>query len=258
MSLWPHEHGAYGQVSFPLLTAFLVGGVTPASALVAVAVLAGFMAHEPASVLLGLRGPRARRDAGAKAKRWLAVCAAAGIVAAAGAVRAMPAGTHWSLAVPLLPALVLLAAMLSGRERSWYGEAAAALAFAGASVPTALAGGAGAEQAFGIAIPFALLFLTTTLAVRVVILRVRGGGDPRAAGATRNSTLALSLGGAVGLGALPTAGLLSPWILVAAAPGLLVAAGLALYPPPPAKLRRVGWTLVAVSVLTVALVVATV
>jgi hypothetical protein len=86
---------------------------------------------------------------------------------------------RWSVVVPAIPAAVLIVAMVNGREKSWFGEAAAALAFAGVSVPIAMAAGASMAVGLAIAIPFALLFTTTTLAVRVVILRVRAGGDPR-------------------------------------------------------------------------------
>ena len=57
-SLLPKEHGAYGQIAFPLATAFVVAGVSTAGLLLAAAVVAGFLAHEPAAVLLGLRGAR--------------------------------------------------------------------------------------------------------------------------------------------------------------------------------------------------------
>ena len=50
----PREHGAYGQIAFPTLTAFLVSDVSVAGLLIAAAVVAGFLAHEPAAVLLGL------------------------------------------------------------------------------------------------------------------------------------------------------------------------------------------------------------
>jgi hypothetical protein len=52
-------------------------------------------------------------------------------------------------------------------------------------------------------------------------------------------------------------GVLSSSILIAAAPGLVTAGTIAMWPPLPARLRRVGWTLVAVSVITAALVLST-
>jgi hypothetical protein len=45
--------------------------------------------------------------------------------------------------------------------------------------------------------------------------------------------------------------------MASAAPGLLTAAVIAVYPPAPSGLRTLGWTLVAISVLTTAIVVAT-
>jgi hypothetical protein len=109
--------------------------------------------------------------------------------------------------------------------------------------------------AFAVAIPFALLFITTTLAVRVVILRVRGGGDPAATVATRRVTLAISLGAFVVIGALTMAGWLASAVIMAAAPGLLTAAVVAARPPAPTRLRSLGWSLVAVSTLTAVIVV---
>jgi hypothetical protein len=49
--------------------------------------------------------------------------------------------------------------------------------------------------------------------------------------------------------------MLPPTVLVAAAPGLVTAAIITMTPPAPTHLRALGWTLVAVSVATAALVV---
>jgi hypothetical protein len=49
----------------------------------------------------------------------------------------------------------------------------------------------------------------------------------------------------------------APSLLVSAAPGLCAAAFLAARPPAPARLRAVGWTVIAVSTLTAVLLVAT-
>jgi hypothetical protein len=50
------------------------------------------------------------------------------------------------------------------------------------------------------------------------------------------------------------AGLVAAAVPVASLPGLLAAVVLALRPPPPTALRVVGWTLVAVTLATAALV----
>jgi hypothetical protein len=255
MSLWPKEHGAYGQVAFPLITALAVAGVSAGGTLAAMAVLAGFFAHEPAALVLGLRGARARRQLGSSAAKWLLTLFVGGGIAGIGAIWTIDPAIRWSLAVPAIPALLLALAMLRQREKSWYGEVSAALAFSGAAVPVTMAAGGTIETAAVVAIPFGLLFVTCTLAVRVVILSVRGGGNHRAAAATRYATIALSGGSGTLLLVASLTGLLSPSIVVVAAPGLLTAGTIALRPPLPARLRRVGWTLVAVSVVTAALAV---
>jgi hypothetical protein len=120
-----------------------------------------------------------------------------------------------------------------------------------------MAAGSSVESGLAVAIPFALLFVASTLAVRIVILRVRGGGDPPAAAVTRRAAVALAGGGASMLALLSSVGILSPWVLLSATPGLLTAAIIALRPPSPSRLRPLGWTLIAVSVVTAAVVMTT-
>jgi hypothetical protein len=257
MSLLPKEHGAYGQVTFPIVTAFVVAGPSMAGLLVATTVIAGFLAHEPAAVLLGVRGPRAWRERRSDAVRWLCVCLVVGAAAGSGALLAMSSDARWSIAVPLAPAALLGATLVGGREKAWYGEVAASLAFAAAAVPVSIAGSASAATAAAIAIPFALLFITSTLAVRVVILHVRRGGDSRAAALTRGATLSVAGAGAIVLAVLSMTNVLSASVLGAATPGLLTAAVVGVHPPAPTHLRRLGWTLIAVSLVTAAIVIAT-
>ena len=256
MSLFPKEHGAYGQITVPLFTAFLATGVSTTGLLIATAVLSGFLAHEPALVLIGARGTRSKRDLRQPALRWLGCTLAVGAAAAVGVLLTMDAALRWSMIVPLAPAVLLAILAARGREKSWPGEVAAALAFSGAAVPVSLSAGASIDTATRVAIPFALLFVANTLAVRAVILQVRGGGDPRAARITRWAALSVAAGGGVSLALLAAGGWLATSVLVAAAPGLLMAAAIAACPPAPARLRRIGWALVAVSVVTAAIVVA--
>lgn len=255
MSLLPKEHGAYGQIAFPLIAAFAVAGASAGGLLLAAATVAGFLAHEPALVLLGVRGPRAKRELRRQAVAWLGCCLIAGTAAGIAALIAMHASARWSMLVPLVPAALLAVATLRGTEKTWYGEIAAALAFSGAAVPVSMAGGLSPTMSVTVAIPFALLFVSSTLAVRVVILRVRRGGDLKAMAATRRAALSLAVGSTAVLAAASGAGVLPAFIIAAAAPGLLIAAAIALRPPAPSNLRTLGWTLVAVSVLTTVIVV---
>ena len=256
-ALLPKEHGAYGQIAFPLITTLAIAGPSTAGLLLTIAVVSGFLAHEPAAIVIGLRGSRAQRELGQSAGRWLsgwlALVAAAGLAAAS----VIPPTARWSLMVPAIPAVLLAMAMIAGREKSWYGETAAATAFAGVAVPLTLSGGASLDVAWIVAIAFTLLFITTTLAVRVVVLRVRGGGDPAAAAATRRATLAISGGALAVIVAMTAAGWLAPALLIAAAPGLCTAAWVAVRPPAPNRLRPLGWSLVAVSTLTAVILVST-
>ena len=174
-SLLPREHGAYGQIAFPLVTAFVVAGISPAGLLFAIAVIVGFLAHEPAAVVLGLRGSRAKREFGGPAMRWLAFYLAIGAAAGFGALLAIDPAARWSLAVPIVPAVLLAVETIRGRDKSVQAEIVAAVAFSAAAIPVCMAAGATATDAAAVAIPFALLFAASTLAVRVVILRVRGG-----------------------------------------------------------------------------------
>jgi hypothetical protein len=257
VTMLPKEHGAYGQIAFRILTAFFVSGISVAGLLIAAAAVAGFLAHEPAAVLLGLRGTRARRDLQPPAVRWLGCAVAVGVLAGAGALLTLNPAVRWSLAVPLAPALLLAVATATGNDKSWQGETSAAVAFAGTAVPVSMAASAPAQGGLAVAIPFVLLFVASTLAVRVVILGVRGGGDIQATTATRRATLSLVAGAAAVLALVVAIGLLPASVLIASIPGLLTAALIAVRPPKPNRLRTVGWTLIGVSVVTTAIVVAT-
>jgi hypothetical protein len=100
------------------------------------------------------------------------------------------------------------------------------------------------------ALPFALMFVAQTLAVRSVILRVRGGGNAAAAQTTARLALGVAAVGLAIFALLAVRGRVS-WVAPSAAvPGALSAAYLALFPPPPTRLRTVGWALVSASVAT--------
>jgi hypothetical protein len=253
-ALLPKEHGAYGQMAFPLVTALAVAGITTASLLTAVAIVAGFLAHEPALVLLGLRGPRARRELSRPASLWLSALGGFTIAAGVGAILLAPAEARWSFALPLVPATLIVAAILMRQEKSWHAETAVAITFSLAAVPVCLASASTLRAAFAVAIPFALIFVAGTLAVRTVILRVRGGGDPRAAGATRAAVVTLIVAATVSLALGARAALVSWAVLLAALPGLLLAAGVAIAAPPPGRLKTIGWLLVAASTMAAIIV----
>jgi len=256
MSLLPREHGAYGQMAFPLITSFAVAGVTTPALLIAFGVVAGFLAHEPLLVLLGRRGLRASREQWRRAAVCLAVASATAVAAEFVAFWSVPLSIRWWFLLPLMPAAVLAAAITTDREKSSQAEVAVALAFSLVAVPVCLAAGASTDSALAVGIAFASIFVTGTLAVRVIVLQVRGGGDPRAARTARVTVLVLTTAAGAGLVATAWRGLL-PWTaLLAASPGLVSAGWLAWLPPSPTRLRRVGWTLVTTSAAAALILIA--
>jgi hypothetical protein len=254
--MWPREHGAYGQLLFPLVTAFAVAGMTAAGALIAVAAAAAFVAHEPLSVLLRRRGARAKLDQGSKATRWLAVCATIGLGAGAAALWLAPAPARWALWGSLLPVAIVALACATGREKSALGEVAVALAFSALAIPVCVVAGATFATAVSISAAFGVLFAASTLAVRIVILRVRGGGNPRAVRMTRTLLLALIASTALAMALAFTMSSLPMAPPLAVVPGLALSVGLAARPPAPARLRTVGWALVTISVFTAGVLIA--
>lgn len=247
MPLFPREHGAYGQLIFPLVTSFAVGGVTAASLLIALAAVAAFLAHEPLLVLLGRRGARAKREEQRRAMAWLAMTGAIAAGATLAGVWSLSPDARWSLTLPLLPASGVGVAIIAAREKSAAAEVAVASAFSLLAVPLCLAANASLGTALAVALTFALVFVVGTLAARAIVLGVRAGGDRRGARTTRIAVLVLTCAGSAALAAAAARSLL-PWTtLLAAAPGLMAGSWLAVRPPAPDRLRLVGWTLVAVA-----------
>lgn len=246
-SLAPREHGAYGQLFVPLTAALAMGRPGLGAVAIAMAATAVFFAHEPALVMAGRRGTRARREQGKRARSRLALLF--GVALAAGTAAAVSAPFAALLAAgALLPAAAVVGWLaLRGEEKTTIGELVAAASLAGVSVPVALASGVPAGLALGAWAAWALAFGASTLAVRAVIAHAK------APIARRRRVLPLIGAGAV---VLAMVGLAPWWCAAAAAPMLFVAAKLAASPPPPLALRRVGWTLVASSVAAAAILIA--
>lgn len=255
-ALLPKEHGAYGQVAFPLATVLVIGHAGASALLLAVATVALFLAHEPLLIILGRRGPRVRAQHGREAVRWLAALCTIGVVGAVAALRQLSHADWWALVVPALPAAVLFVAIVRGAEKTGVSEACASCAFAGAALPVAVAGDVPAAAGAAVTVAFGVSFVLATLAVRAIILRVRGGGDPAAAGALRRAVLFAAPAALAGIGIACHVRLL-PWTALAGSvPGLAVAVLLVLFPPPASRLRSVGWTLIGASVLTSGVLIA--
>lgn len=251
--MWPREHGAYGQVGFPLATALALTGLARASLLLALAVVAVFLAHEPLQVLVGGRGARARRERGTAALAWGAFWIALALVTGLTGLVMMPGSAKWTIVWPLAPAAPVLLAAARGREKATLPEVSAAVAFSFAAIPVCIAAGVSGETAATVGLAYAVTFTVMTLAVRVVVQTTRPGGRADAA-ATRVALLAVVGCTLVSTAVAVVAGLWPPLAPVVFVPGLAVGTTLALRPPRATKLRVVGWSLVGTSCATMALV----
>lgn len=250
----PKEHGAYAQLAFPILTALAIGGVSAPAMLTAVAATAAFLGHEAVVVLTGRRGPRARRDAGTRAVLWLVVAATLATMAGMAAVALSAAGTRWSFLVPLSGAVVVAWLFATHQEKSAAGEVMVALMLSSVALPICVSAGTPRPAGVTVTAAFAALFVVATLAVRVVVLRTRAGGNPRAVRATRAGLGLACVVSSVVFVALRQWAV--PWMaLGAAVPGVVAALAIASRPPAATDLRRLGWTLMLASAVTAATLV---
>lgn len=249
-ALVPHEHGAWGQLLVPGAAGLAIGRPSLAAALVAVAAVLAFVAHEPLLVLLGLRGGRARAEDGGRARRWLAVLGAGAAVAGAAGLALAPPVAWLAALVAAALAAVVAALVRARREKTIAGETAVAAALASAGGVVALAGGASPAAAASATLAWILSFTAATLGVHAILVRARSRGsrDPGLAHAGGVVLLAVL---AVGL---HLAGL-SAALPLAAAPAMAVALVACLGRISARRLRTVGWVLVGASLLALAILV---
>lgn len=250
-TLVPREHGAYGQLAMPLLTALAIGRPGAASIALTASIVLAFVAHEPLLVALGQRGRRALEADGPRARRLLA--ALGGLAAMSGAlgVALAPPGARWALLLPA--ALSLAVGWLVARrlEKTTGGEMLVAATLSSCALAVALAGGAPLVRAAACCLTWILAFVAATLAVHVVLARARSKGrrDPGRAYAAIAATLLAGAFAAVPLAGLPAAAPL------ALAPSALLSAAVCLSRFSPKRLRELGWAMVGSGALTMALLV---
>lgn len=248
----PRESGAYAELAFPLLTAFLTGGVTPAGAGFAVAVIAWFLAREPLAVLSGARGKRLEVALAGPA-RWAApLLGVLGAVAAvAGLAMAPPLARSWAI-VPAAFGGVLAPAVLRGRPKSLGSELLVACALATVLLPIGLAGEMGPARALRLAAVWAASFVLATLAVHAIKAHHKPGlGQTWTIAVTPVAAGLTAAGGLLGV----MTGSLPPAVGVAVLPPTIVVLAVGVLRPHPRWLKRVGWSLVAANTVTLVLLV---
>lgn len=249
-SLLPREHGAWGQLALPLVTALALGRPGVAAILLAVAIVLAFVCHEPLVVVLGQRGRRLKTELDARAQRRIATVGALALAAGiAGLLLSPPA----RLAV--LPAAFLgaasLALVLARLEKTTAGELVVSFALSAAAVPVAIAAGAPARDAWAAAAAWAAAFAAATFPVRAILLRAKTKGevDRRALAASGVAAIAAAALLAAWRGWVPAAAGVA--VLPVAVPAFAVAvAGVR-----PQRLTQVGWTIVGASVISLLVLV---
>jgi hypothetical protein len=247
----PHEHGAWGQLAMPLLTALAIGrpGVAPTA--LAAAVVLAFIAHEPLLVLLGQRGRRVAEEEAPRARRWLAVTGGLAVLSGALGIVLAPAAARVALALPAGLAVVVALLVWRRLEKTTLGEIVVAAALSSAGWAVALAARAPSEDALAAALAWILAFAAATLGVRVILLRARSKGahDP----GKLHAVLAAALAGVAVL--LSAAGL--PAALAwATLPTALLSIIVCLARFSPKRLRPLGWAIVGSSAVTLVILVA--
>jgi len=251
--VFPKEHGAYGQLLFPLLTALAVGRRTTSALLLTGAAVLAFIAHEPLLVLLGQRGPRAAREQRSRAIVWFTLPAIGAAALAAAAIVEMRAGMSitGALLVPVAMTAVLAIVIVSRREHTIAGEILASLTFASLAFPVARAAGAAQIVAVTCAAVFAAVFVAATVCVHAVIARTR---RPPAVGARVAGAL-VAVGSVVALWLLGQRELVSTLSFAAAVPACAVSLVAALAVRSAKRLRVIGWSLIVTTLMAAALLI---
>lgn len=248
-SLWPKEHGAYGQLAMPLVTGLCVAQPSVATAAFVAVGVSAFLLHEPTLVLLGQRGTRALREEGPRARRWMGLLGTTLVAALATALLTAPPLALASIALSSALAGAVFVLVLQKREKTTAGELLAAAAMCSLVVPVTASSGLSLQHAFALFVVWWAAFSAATLAVRGVIARARGQSTVVPAFASCALVTGLAAA-ALLVPQSPLQGVFSPFFAVALLPGALAAQVLALLHVAPKHLRRVGWSLMASSMTT--------
>lgn len=234
-SLWPREHGAYGQLAVPLGVALASGRPGVAAIGLTAAALASFLAHEPALVLAGRRGARAQTENRRRAIRRLIVLGAVTALGATGVAHSVPVAVAAGVSVLLAIAVALLVRYRV--EKTLGGELLAASALAAAAVPVAIASGGTPAWAAWTWLGWSLGFAAVTSAVHITFPR-----------GTRRNGRAAQLAGAAAVVAAVVLGVVGSPARASGLPLVVAALALVVVAPPARRLRQVGWALMTATV----------
>jgi hypothetical protein len=233
-----------------MLSALLAGAPRFAAVAFTAGAVLAFLAHEPLLVWRGQRGPRMLREHGPRALRRGLVLAGLSALCYAAGVAVAPLALGPAAVIAVVLGVAGFGVALAGREKTVGGELLAALAVSSAALPVALAAGLGLAFSAALVAVWVVSFAVSTAAARGIALRAKDHGRSlRLAGA-------LAVVVAAAATALAASGLAPLRAALAPAPALVLAVALSLRPVPPAKIRLVGWSMIAASVVTLAVLAA--
>ena len=233
-SLWPKEHGAWAQLAFPMATALIAGKWTLATGVFVLAAVFAFFVHEPAAVLLGVRGTRARRENLTRARLWVASFGAAAVATGALGFVLAPGARVAALAAIAFAGLTALL-LYERKERTPAGEIVAATALAGAAAPVGAASGLSTFWILACWAVWAASSAMSTLAVHAIVLHARAW-----------PTLV------VAAGALAVGVLVGRYVALALAPMGVVCSAIVLSSISVKSIRSAGWALAVAMCLSAA------
>ncbi|QDT09634.1 YwiC-like family protein [Planctomycetes bacterium K23_9] len=231
--LKPKEHGAYAILGIPMITSLVLAGTTLAGLCVAVASVAGFLAHEPLLVAIGHRGNRAQRST-PTARRRLGLLLAATLTCGVIAMTEGTTSVHWSLIGCGVLAAASFALAIAGNHRTLGRQLWGVIALSAPCMPILLAGDLSTSSTMEAWCDWLIGFAATTMTVRGVI-----------AAQKRQSRMIhwIAVAGlSILVGYLTFRAFALP---IATLPMLLMSWHLMHDPPHAKQLKRVGWTLVA-------------
>jgi YwiC-like protein len=250
--MFPKEHGAYGQLLLPIVTALAIGRPGFAAAALGAAAGCAFLTHEPLLVLLGQRGARAGRELHRTALRWFVGFAASATVLGSAALLTASPEKRFAVVPSIAMTLIVFGIIRSGREHTIAGEAVSAIALASLAYPIGVWSSGSSRASLSCAVAFAAVFVAGVVGVHAVIAFTRRppATAERAVGAVT------AIGAALIVFGLASARILEVVTPLAVLPACAAGLALALWPPSARKLRAIGWTLVSTSVLTMVVLLA--
>lgn len=238
-NLLPRERGAYATLLIPIVTTWFIAGVNPAALLLSMFAIGVFFTSEPIRVLLGHRGTRfcdRHRQQAWVRLQWLVPA-----WSAAAAASWLLGDTNVQIGMSLVAVMSVgyLPWIWTREERSSMGPLAAVIVITSWIVPITLAGGLSFQVALGMWATWSAAFLLGTSAVRSIIAKSKGKYDWCSAATPPLVTM-------VGF-VLVTLGRIE---LLAVLPVFVVSETIVAIGPSPRQLKKIGWTLVATTLVT--------